>query len=107
MSDTNPLKIALQTVDNFGTVSGLKLNKKTPKPCGSAPQSRKNIKILEFSVTNDPIKIPGTYLSHNPEKNINADFYIKIREMSTKLNLWRVREITLYGKSLLAKTLCP
>ena len=29
MSDTKSLKIALQTVDNFGTVSGLKLNKKT------------------------------------------------------------------------------
>ena len=28
MSDTNSLKFALQTVDNFGTVSGLKLNKK-------------------------------------------------------------------------------
>ena len=25
--------------------------------------------------------------------------------MSTKLNLWRARELTLYGKSLLAKTL--
>ena len=41
MSDTNSLKIALQTVDNFGTVSGLKLNKKKPKRCGSAPQNRK------------------------------------------------------------------
>ena len=28
MSDTNSLKFALQIVDNFGTVSGLKLNKK-------------------------------------------------------------------------------
>ena len=42
MSDTNYLKFALQTIDNFGTVSGLKLNKKKkPKRRGSAPQDRK------------------------------------------------------------------
>ena len=70
---------------------------------GSSKQ--KNIKILEFSVTKDPIKILGTYLSHNPDKNINANFYVKIRKMSAKLNLWRARKLTLYGKSLLAKTL--
>ena len=70
---------------------------------GSSKQ--KNIKILEFSVTKHPIKILGTYLSHNPDKNINANFYVKIRKMSTKLNLWRARKLTLYGKSLLAKTL--
>ena len=65
---------------------------------------QKNIKILVFSVTKDPIKILRTYLSHNPDKNINANFYFKIRKMSTKLNLWRARELMLYGKSLLAKT---
>ena len=106
MSDTNSLKIALQTVDNFGTVSGLKLNKKKkPKRCGSAPQNRKNITILEFSVTKDPIKILGTYLSHNRVKNISANFHIRIRKLSPKFNLWRARELTLCGKSLLAKTL--
>jgi len=47
---------------------------------GSSKQ--KNIKILEFSVTEDPIKILGTYLSHNPDKNIIANFYLKILKMS-------------------------
>ena len=41
MSDTNYLKFAHQTVENFGTVSGSKLNLKKPKRCGSAPQNRK------------------------------------------------------------------
>ena len=103
MSDTTSLKFALQTLDNFGTISGLKLNLKKAMWIGSSKQ--KNIKILEFSVTKDPIKILGTYFSHNLNKNINANFYLKIRKMSTKLNLWRARELTLYGKSLLAKTL--
>ena len=41
MSGTDSVKLALQTVDSFGTVSGLQLNKKNPKRCGSAPQNRK------------------------------------------------------------------
>ena len=41
---------------------------------GSSKQ--KNMKILEFSITKDPVKILGTYLSHNPDKNINANFFI-------------------------------
>ena len=48
MSDTNSLKFALQTVDNFGTVSGLKRNKKKLKRCGSAPQNRKILKYLNL-----------------------------------------------------------
>ena len=70
---------------------------------GSSKQ--KNIKILELSVTKDPIKILGTYLLDNPDTNINANFHIKIQKMSPKLNLWRARELTLYGKSPLAKML--
>ena len=115
MSDTNSPKFALQTVDNFGTISGLKLNKKNKAMWIGSPKQKniknrnrkkqKNIKTLEFSVTKDPIKILETYLSHNPDKNINANFYNKIRKMSTKLNLWWARELTLYGKSLLAKML--
>ena len=84
MSDTNSLKFAQQTVDNFGTVSGLKLNLKKTKAMWIGSSKQKNIKILEFSVTKDPIKILGIYLSHNPDKNINANFYLKIRKMSRK-----------------------
>ena len=32
-------------------------------------------------------------------------FFVKIRKMKTKLNLWQTRDLTVYGKSLLAKTL--
>ena len=106
MSDTNSLKFALQTIDNFGTVSGLKLNKKKPKRCGSAPQDRKILKYWNLVLLKTRSKyLEHFYLSHNLDKNINANFYLKIRKMSTKLNLWRARELTLYGKSLLAKTL--
>ena len=53
----------------------------------------------------DPIKVLGTFLSYNEEKNIEENFIKRIRRMKVKLNLWLSRDLTLYGKTLLAKSL--
>ena len=60
-------------------------------------------KILEFKSTKDPIKVLGSFLSYNQNKNVEENFMKRIRKMKTKLNLWLSRDLTLYGKSLLAK----
>ena len=64
-----------------------------------------NSNILEFKSTKNPIKVLGTFLSYNQNKNIKENFLSRIRKMKTKLNLWLSRDLTLYGRSLLAKTL--
>ena len=70
---------------------------------GSSKQ--KNTKILEFSSIKAPTKILGAHLSYDADKNNDANFFRKIRKIKTKLNLWQTRDLTLYGKSFLAKTL--
>ena len=62
-------------------------------------------KILEFKSTKDQIKVLGMFLSYNQNKNVEQNFVNRIRKMKTKLNLWLSRDLTLYGKSLLANTL--
>ena len=47
----------------------------------------------------------GSFLSYNQSKNVEENFMNRIRKMKTKLNLWLSRDLTLYGKSSLAKTL--
>ena len=46
----------------------------------------------------------GSFLSYNQNKDVEENFMNRIRKMKTKFNLWPSRDITLYGKSLLAKT---
>ena len=71
-----------------------------------APQNiKKNNKILEFHSIKYPIKILGAHLSYNADKNNDTNFFSKIGKMKTKLNLWQTRDLTLFGKSVLAKTL--
>ena len=69
-------------------------------------------KTLEFKSTKDPMEVLGSFLSYNQSKNVEENFMNRIRKTKTKLNLWLSRDLTLYGKSLLAKTLgvyayCP
>ena len=104
-NNTDSLKSHLQTIEWFGTVSGLKLNKKKTKAMWLGTMKHSNSNILEFKSTKNPIKVLGTFLSYNQNKNIEENFLSRIRKMKIKLNLWLCRDMTLYGRSLLAKTL--
>ena len=89
----------------FGNISGLKLNCTKTKAMSIGSLKGKNSKILNFSCTKDPVKSLGAYLSYNEDKNNEENFFYKIRKMKTKLNLWLTRDLTLYGRTLLAKTI--
>ena len=106
-NNTDSLKSYLQIIEWFGSLSGLKLNKKKTKAMWIGTKKHNKSKILEFKSTKDPIKVLGAVLSYNPDKNFELNFLSRFRRMKTKLNLWLSRDLTLYGKSLilLAKAL--
>ena len=60
---------------------------------------------LEFECPKEPIKFLGTFLSHDAVSNNKNNFFIKIRKMETKLNIWLSRDLTLFGRTMLAKSL--
>ncbi|KAL9964041.1 hypothetical protein ACROYT_G027615, partial [Oculina patagonica] len=98
-NSTDSLKSHLQTIEVFGDISGLKLNRKKTKAMWLGSMKHNTCKILEFKSTRAPIKVLGTFLSYNQDKNIEENFLSRIRKMRTKLNLWLSRDLTLYGKS--------
>ena len=104
-NSTDYLKSHLQMIEWFGTVSGLKLNKKKTKAMWLGTMKHSSSKILEFKSIKDPIKVLDAFLSYNQNKNVEENFSNKIRKMKTKLNLCLSRDLTLYGRSLLAKSL--
>ena len=69
------------------------------------PINNNKTKPLEINVSADPIKVLGTYISHDCDKNNNLNFFLKIQKMETKLNIWLCRDLTLMGRTLLSKTL--
>ena len=103
--DTDSLTCFLHNIELFGNISGLKLNHKKTKVMWIGSLKGSRAKALNFSCTKDPIKSLGTYLSYNEDKNNEENFFNKIRKMKTKLNLRLTRDLTLYGRTLLAKTI--
>ena len=61
------------------------------------------LKVLDFKTTKEYIKALEVYVSFNVLKKAFHD--VKIKKMKTKLNLWLSWNLTIYGKSLLAKAL--
>ena len=65
-NNTDSLKAHLRTIDSFGNISGLKLNKKKTKAMWLGSMKNSNSKILEFKSTKDPIKGPRSFLVIQP-----------------------------------------
>ena len=62
-------------------------------------------KPLGFQPYQEPIKSLGVKLSYNQDRNNNLNFFVKIHKMDTKLNMWQTRDLTLYGWTMLVKSL--
>ena len=59
-------------------------------------------KPLGFESYKERFKFLGINLSY---KHDNLNFFTKIYKMDTKLNIWQTRDLTLFGRTMLVKTL--
>ena len=48
-----------------------------------------------------PVKILGVLFSYDEKNNNDLNFNLKLRKLQTKLDMWRARDLTLFGKVLL------
>jgi len=103
--DTSSLHESISVLGKFGDISSLKLNSKRTKGLWIGSLKNNKTKPLEINVSIDPIKILRTYISHDSDENNNLNFFLKIQKMETKLNIWLSPDLTLMGRTLLAKTL--
>ena len=60
---------------------------------------------LQLTWTRDPVKILGIHFSYDEKQNNQYNFAIKIQTLQTNLDLWKSRNLTLFGKVLIIKSL--
>ena len=104
-SDITALKESMNVINNFSVISGLKLNKKKTKAMWIGSAKNNETKPLGFESYKEPIKSLGINLSYKHENNDNLNFFIKIYKTDTKLNIWQTRDLTIFGRRMLVKTL--
>ena len=60
---------------------------------------------LQLTWTRDPVKILGIHFSYDEKQNNYYNFAIKIQKLQTNLDIWKSRNLILFGKVLIIKSL--
>ena len=97
--------MALKIVGDFGRIAGLSLNVKKTKALWLGKWKSKRNKPLDLKWFHSPVKILGIYFSYNIKENNELNFDKKIQKLQTKLDMWRSRDLTIFGRAMLIKTL--
>ena len=99
------VKIALNIIEQFGKFSGLKLNRNKTEGMwiGALKQCKDIIEGINWS--NKPIKALGVYFSNNKEECELLNWSSKIETCEKLLRNWSKRNLSLFGKIKIIKTL--
>ena len=110
--DTSLLCKDLLTVENaiiiineFGVISGLRLNHSKTKALWLGPWRNSNATPFSFKWSKEPERALGIYISYDLEGNYKKNFTSKIDRLYNKLGFWRSRNLTLLDRSLIFKCL--
>lgn len=107
LKDEHELESSLEIIEEFGTLSGLKLNrhKSVVLPIGGYVRNEIDLNNVRWLKPNDHIKVLGIYFSAEMEaSNIDLNWKTKLQNMHSTINNWKKRKISLYGKVILCKT---
>ena len=104
-ADLASLEKALKIVDDFGKLAGLSLNVKKTKAIWLGRWSSNKNRPLGIKWFHGPVKILGIHFSYDDKGNNELNFNQKIRKLQTKLDMWSSRDLTLFGRTMILKSL--
>ena len=90
---------------DFGRLAGLKLNIKKSKAIWLGKWEKNKSYPLQLKWLHSPTRLLGIHVSYDEKGNNELNFNLKIRKLQTKLDMWRSRDLTLFGKVLIIKSL--
>ena len=96
---------AFNIISDFGQMAGLRLNVKKTKAIWLGKWANKKSNPLEIKWMRSPVKILGVHFSYDEKQNNDLNFNLKLRKLQTRLDMWRARDLTLFGRVLIIKSL--
>ena len=104
-ADLEAVTDALKLVDKFGRLSGLTLNVKKSKAMWLGKWEKNKSNPLNLKWMRGPMRILGVHVSNKDRENNELNFHLKLHKMQTNLEIWRARNLTLFGKVMIIKSL--
>ena len=102
MKDENDAKILFRFLKNFEQYSGLKMNRDKTQGLWLGTEQKSTYKPLGIKWS-AVIKILGIFISYNKDI-VTKNFDHKLLKIKNRLDMWKRRDLTIYGKILLIKT---
>ena len=94
----NSVKNAIEVVNMFSSVSGMKLNIDKTEGILLGPLKDRYDKLHGARMTNSAVKILGIYIGHDVVECKEKNWIQRIQKMEKVLDSWRKRYLTLSGK---------
>ena len=105
LNNIDSITNAIEILRLFGNIPGLKLNLGKTKTKWLGSWRHKENKPLGLNWTNEPVRALGIFISYNEQENDKKNVDKKIDNLNIKLDLSRGRNLSLFGKCLIVKTL--
>ena len=108
LRDLESLTALMETLSEFSKISSLSVNydKSEIAWIGSEKESDKPVLGMKnINLTTDTIRILGIYFTYNQKLLIEQNFDRVLNNFRTVLNIWKGRTLSIYGKTIILKTL--
>ncbi len=105
LADIESLGEAIRTVNKFSSVAGPKLNVDKTEGILLGPLKNTINAINGIKFTNDAIRCLGIYIGHDKNKCFNKNWTEKIEKIKLVFERWKNRNMTIFGKTLIIKSL--
>ena len=61
---------------------------------------------MNLNWTKEPVRTLRIFVSYGENANENRNFTLKVQKLITNLDIWRSRNLSLFGRVLITKSLC-
>ena len=102
------LSAALNTIENFGNVSGLRLDDKKTEALWIGSMVGKKEKLIpekNFKWPENRVKVLGVWISTDPIVTLKLNYTEKLEKIRNLLSCWEYRRLTFLGKIQVIKSL--
>ena len=105
LKDMTSIDYAIRCISEFGELSGLRLNIQKTEGIllGSLKNSKKSVSGISF--TNKAVRCLGVYIGHDYNECYLKNWTDKLDFFEQTLERWKKRQLTLFGRILILKTL--
>jgi len=105
--DEDSLRHIFTILEDFKHASGLKINIDKTDILRLGPFAQTEERLcpqLKINWSNKNVKTLGVYVGNDTETIYELNFLPKIDKVRTIINIWNQRNLSIYGKSIIAKT---